>query len=217
LKFLRKYTNVNDTNSLSNKFRRKRFYLFNQLIKKHKSPVKIIDLGGTQEFWENMGLVSDNVDVTIINVDTITVRYPNFRFIQMDVKNLNVFKDKEFDIVFSNSLIEHVGDFSEKKQIANQILRIGESIFIQTPNYYFPLEPHFLVPFFQFFPSTIKVWLLQHFNLGWYNKFEKKEAEKIVKDTNLLGYKDVKLLFPDAVIIKEKYLGFTKSFICVSN
>jgi len=186
-------------------------------MEKYKSPIKIIDLGGTQEFWENMGLVSDNIDVTIINIDTITVRYPNFRFIQMDVRNLNVFSDREFDIVFSNSLIEHIGDFSEKKQIADEILRIGKSIFIQTPNYYFPLEPHFLVPFFQFFPLKIKVFLLRHFNIGWYNKSEKKEAEQIVKDTNLLGYKDVKLLFPGAVIIKEKYLGFTKSFICVSN
>ncbi len=217
MKFLKKYTNVNDTNSLSNKFRRKRFYLFNQLIEKHKSPVKIIDLGGTQEFWENMGLVSNNIDVTILNIDNITVRYPNFKFIQMDVRNLNVFKDKEFDIVFSNSLIEHIGNFVEKKQIAEEILRIGKSFFIQTPNYYFPLEPHFLVPFFQFFPLKIKVFLLRHFNLGWYSKLDKKEAEKIVKETNLLRYKNVKLLFPDAVIIKEKYLGFTKSFICVSN
>ena len=56
--------------------------------------------------------------------------------------------------------------------------RITKNIFVQTPNKYFPLEPHFLFPFFQFLPLGMQVWLLTHFQLGWYPKYQSKEEAK---------------------------------------
>ena len=63
---------------------------------------------------------------------------------------MDFFKDKSFDAVFSNSVIEHVGTFEDQKMMANEVIRVTNFYFIQTPNLYFPIEPHFLVPFFQF-------------------------------------------------------------------
>ena len=215
MKFLRKYTNVNDANSISNKFRRKRIEIFRKLLIKYNSPVKILDLGGTYEFWENMDLISEKYQFTILNTDTVTTKIKNITLIKKDVRDLSEFRDNEYDIVFSNSLIEHVGDFQVQKKIADEIIRIGKSYFIQTPNYYFPLEPHFLFPYFQLLPKKLKIILLSHFNLGWFNKSGKSEAEKIINSIRLLKYKELKILFPLALILKEKFSGFTKSFICI--
>ncbi len=183
-------------------------------MNKYNPPVKILDLGGTQEFWENMGLISDKILVTIINKEQISATYENFIAIRKDASDLSELRDKDFDIVFSNSLIEHLIDYNAQKQMARDIIRIGKSYFIQTPNYYFPFEPHFLFPFFQFFPYKFKIYLLQHFNLGWFEKCDKDEAEKIINNIHLLKIKQLKSLFPDSVIVKEKLLGFTTSFTC---
>ena len=215
MKFLRKYTNVNDVNSLSNKFRRKRIEIFKKLLNKYKSPVKILDLGGTQEFWENMDLISEEFQITIVNTELINTKYENLISIRKDARDLSEFRNKEFDIVFSNSLIEHVGNFTVQKTMAEEISRIGKSYFIQTPNYYFPLEPHFLFPYFQLLPKKLKIYLLCHFNLGWFKKSEKSEAKKIIDSIELLKYKELKELFPSALIIREKFSGITKSFICI--
>jgi len=215
LKFLRKYTNVNDAKSLSNKFRRKRIEIFKNLLNKYNPPVKILDLGGTQEFWENMELISDRIQITIINTESINTKYKNLKSLKKDVRDLSEFRDKDYDIVFSNSLIEHIGDFPEQKKLAEEITRIGKTYFIQTPNYYFPLEPHFLFPYFQLLPKKMKVILLSHFNLGWFKKSQKSEAVKIINSIRLLKYKDLKKLFPGALIKREKFSGFTKSFICI--
>jgi hypothetical protein len=217
LKFLRKYTNVNDADSLSNKFRRKRIEIFRKLLNKYKSPVKILDLGGTQEFWENMDLISEEFQITIVNTELIDIKYKNFISIKKDARDLSEFRNKEFDIVFSNSLIEHVGNFPVQKILAEEISRIGKSYFIQTPNYYFPLEPHFLFPYFQLLPKKLRIYLLCHFNLGWFKKSEKSEAVKIINSITLLKYNELKELFPSALIIREKFSGITKSFICIYN
>ena len=69
--------------------------------------------------------------------------------------------DNEFDIVFSNSVIEHVGDFWKQKLFSSEIQRVGKRYFVQTPSFWFPYEPHTLIPFYQFFPVNIKMLLRQ--------------------------------------------------------
>ena len=131
-----------------------------------------------------------------------------------DARDMSQFGDGQYDIVFSNSLIEHVGNYNEQKKVADEIIRIGKRYFVQTPNYYFPIEPHFLCPFFQYLPSRLKVFLLCHFNLGWYKKIKDcQKATEIADSIRLLKEYELKQLFPDANIYREKVLGLTKSFI----
>jgi hypothetical protein len=54
LKFLTKFADSSPKNSLANKWRRKRFELFKELVKSFQKPVKILDIGGTENFWIQM-------------------------------------------------------------------------------------------------------------------------------------------------------------------
>ncbi len=80
---------------------------------------------------------------------------PNLDSVKGDGRKLE-FDDSEFDIVFSNSVIEHVGSFEDQKKICEEILRVGKKFWVQTPSKSFFFEPHFLFPFFHWFPISIR-------------------------------------------------------------
>ncbi len=201
--------------SLITSLRRKRIVLFRELSSNHQKPLRVIDVGGTVLFWEKMGFVNDErYDITVLNQFATKKQYLNINSIIGDARNMSEFRDGEFDIVFSNSVIEHVGGYEEQCQMAEEVRRIGKRYFIQTPNFYFPFEPHFLFPFFQFFPLWLKVFMLRHFSLGWYNKVpDKQEATRIAASIRLLRKRDLEELFPGGIIYNEKLFGFTISFI----
>jgi len=93
-------------------------------------------------------------------------------------------------------------------------MTVGKKYFIQTPNYYFPFEPHFLFIGFQFLPVKFRASLIRHFNLGWFKKeMDYKKSLEIAKSVRLLKKKEIQILFPDATIYREKFLCFTKSFL----
>lgn len=96
--------------------------------------------------------------------------------------------------------------------MAEEVRRVGKNYYVQTPNYYFPIEPHWLFPFFQFFPFSIKVAMTKNFNLGNYPKAPDREmAIKRVNEVKLLTQGEMKDLFPDGQVYQEKFLGLTKS------
>jgi len=199
-------------NSLATRFRRKRFKLFLEIIVNFNKPVKILDVGGTESFWKMMNLTSPGlVSVTLANTEEIPITLPNFSYIKCDAKDLSVFKDKEFDMVFSNSVIEHVDD---PKKMADEIMRTGRRYFVQTPNYYFPIEPHFIFPFFQFLPLPVRRFLVMNFNMGWFKKCKSiKKVDELINSIKLLKKSDIMRLFPNSKIYKEKFLYIVKSFI----
>lgn len=217
---LRKYLlyNANQTNenSVSSKQRKKRFEYFKEYCSKLKKPLKIIDIGGSDYYWKSLGFNGDeNFNIDIINIeDQMTESFKNISFIKKDVRDLGFIKDKEYDLVFSNSMIEHLRSFEEQKKLAKEIRRVGKNYFIQTPNYYFPVEPHFLLPFFQFLSDDMKTKLVNKFDLGWFKKqTDIVKAKELATSVNLLKEKDLKKLFPDCKIYREKYLLLNKSFI----
>ena len=200
--------------SFAVQFRRKRFAFFQSLLSQLPRPVHILDIGGTENYWKTMGLnAEDQVYITLLNLTSDNVILPHVTSIVGDARNIKA-EDDGFDIVFSNSVIEHVGDYEDQLQMANEVRRVGKRFFVQTPNKYFPLEPHFLFPFFQFLPISIRVWLLQNFNLGWFARTpDKGKAKEIVESIRLLGKREFSALFPNAAIYEEKIFGMTKSFV----
>jgi hypothetical protein len=125
---------------------------------------------------------------------------------------LSFFKDKEFDIVFSNSVIEHLFSTNNQERMAEETRRVGKYYFVQTPNFYFPLEPHWLFPFFQFLPFTVRVFLTRNFSLGHYRKAANEdEAIERVNEVKLLTELKMRKLFPDGKVYREMFLVFVKS------
>lgn len=201
--------------SLNQYFRKRRFAFFENLLKRLRSdkPIRILDIGGTQSFWQRMDFTNqEGVEITLFNLDVEPTVSPNFYSVKGDACDLSRFKDKEFDIVFSNSVIEHLYTYENQKKMAEEVRRVGKYYFIQTPNYFFPVEPHWLFPFFQFLPFTLKVFLTTNLSLGHYKKtLNKQRAIERVKEVRLLREKEMRQLFSGGNIYREKILGLTKS------
>ncbi|HEY9743765.1 MAG TPA: methyltransferase domain-containing protein, partial [Coleofasciculaceae cyanobacterium] len=208
MKILKLVYDNEQSNSWATNIRKKRLALFNSLIESIPSPVNILDVGGTQTFWDTSGFFDENMDllkITLMNVRKVPVSRPNFNSIVGDARNMKNFKDNQFDVIFSNSVIEHVGDYNAQLQMANEIKRVGKRYFVQTPNLYFPIEPHFVFPFFQFLPVEVRVWLISHFDLGFYEKItDQKTAIEAVTSITLLNKKKFISLFPEANLFEEK-------------
>ncbi len=203
--------------SLANRLRRRRFALFTQLLGGLPRPVRIVDVGGTENYWEQMGFAGEEgVSIVLVNLRESKVKHGNMQSIAGDARILNGVGDNSFHIAFSNSVIEHVGNFADQQRMVNAMRRVAPRIYLQTPNRYFPIEPHFLFPFFQFFPLRARVWLLMRFKLGWYpRQGNLKDAVKVAKSVRLLTYNELRILFPMARIYRERFLGITKSFVVV--
>ena len=128
------------------------------------------------------------------------------------------FKDKSFHLAHSNSVIEHVGEKINRMKFSNEIKRVSDIYYVQTPNYWFPMEPHFMTPFFQFLPESVRITLVQNFALGWFGRAKDfNSAKAIVDSCNLLTKQDLETLFPEAKLYKEKIGFLVKSFVVIQN
>jgi hypothetical protein len=207
--------NHRNPNSLAARLRRKRFEEFKQLTDSVPRPMNILDVGGSQGVWETIGFVGrSDVQITLINIDPMQTSGSNIRNVVGDARTMPQFRDHEFDLVFSNSVIEHVGGPDDMKRLADEIRRVGRRYFIQTPNRYFPIEPHFLFPMFQFLPVSVQTALVQNFKLGWYPRMpERADAEREVRSIRLLTHKELRGLFPDGVVVSERLFGVPKCLL----
>ena len=211
---LKKIADNQDERSLAVQFRRRRFAFFHSLLSRLRRPVSILDVGGAESYWRTMGMDGDDqVFITLLNLTKESVILPNVTSTVGDAREIK-YETNSFDVVFSNSVIEHVGGHADQMRMANEVRRVGKRYFVQTPNRYFPLEPHFLFPFFQFLPVMVRVRLLQSFNLGWFPRTpEAAKAREIVESIRLLGRHEFLGLFPGSGLFEEKVLGMTKSFV----
>jgi hypothetical protein len=211
---LKRLADNRDVSSLAVHFRRKRFALFQLLLTQMEPPVHILDLGGTEDYWRMIEWdMDDQVHITLLNLTQADTALPHVTSIVGDARDIHA-DDHSYDIVFSNSVIEHVGAYEDQRRMAEEARRVGKCYFIQTPNKYFPLEPHFLFPFFQFLPFRLRVWLLQNFKLGWFDKTpDLQKARGIVASIRLLSKREFLSLFPHANLYEEKVFGATKSFV----
>jgi hypothetical protein len=198
--------------------RRRRFELFLSLLRTLTGHVEILDIGGTQQFWDLM-LGDDALDigVTLLNIEHQPVSSQRFISAVGDARSMPQFGNGSFDVVFSNSVIEHVGDYANQRRMAEEIRRVGRRYFVQTPNKRFPLEPHFLVPWFQYLPVQARARLINKFDVGWYRRIpDIAAARDEVESIQLLTRRRFRSLFPEATIRDEKFAGLTKSFVATA-
>ncbi len=215
------FADNSDTGSFASQFRRRRMQRFVELIHRIPEPVSILDVGGTFGFWRNhFDLLDRRCDFTILNLfPHPPADHPeNFRLVMGDACHMPEFENESFDACFSNSVIEHVGRRDKQRLMAAEIRRIARCHFVQTPNRNFPIEPHFLFPFWQFLPTTVRVAILTRFDVGWMERqpdpiLARSEIEQI----QLLTRSEMQEFFPGAEIVPEQFMGMTKSWTAISS
>jgi len=200
--------------SLASSFRNRRINLLKEWIAPLEKPVRILDIGGTEKFWQDAGLQEGDVEITLLNLEASPSQQKHIKSISGDARDLSRFADKSFDLAFSNSVIEHLFSFENQQKMANEATRVAKFYFIQTPNYWFPIEPHWVFPFFQFLPKFLRIILTRYFNLGHLKHsatWEKARAQ--VDEIRLLDKNEMRSLFPKGLIWEEKISFLTKSIV----
>ena len=176
--------------------------------------LSILDVGGTHDYWRKININLDaDVRVVLLNIFEQDVE-PPFECVVGDARDLSRYRDKEFDVVFSNSVIGHVGSFADQQRMAKEIQRVGKHFFLQTPNHGFPIDWRTLVPFFHFLPSEAQTWCFEHFAVGSYRRADNRaEALEWASRVRNIRMSELPILFPDAQVVPERFCGFTKSFM----
>lgn len=181
----------------------------------------ILDLGGTARYWRVLPvefLRSRNVRITLLNLQAETVDGdPDlFESVAGDACNLSCFASGSFDLVHSNSVIEHVGSWQAMQAMADEMRRVGRAYYLQTPYFWFPIEPHYFGFMLHWLPLSWRVKLAMRMRLGhWPRARSVGEAVIAQQAAQLLDATMLRALFPDAIVHRERWLGLTKSLVAM--
>jgi len=94
--------------------------------------------------------------------------------------------------------------------------RVGRTYYVQTPNRWFPIEPHLLTPCVHFLPKSWQRRLLRNFTLwGLVTRPTPEDCEAFLNEVHLLDEKQLQRLFPSARVIKERFFLLPKSLIAL--
>lgn len=212
---MRGVADVSDAGSLSNKMRSRRFAIFERLMEPLPKPVRILDVGGTTEFWEQRGWAGrDSVSIVLVNLSAAEQRHANIEPRAGDATSMPEYADGSFDVVFSNSVIEHLFTLENQRKMASEVARIGKAYWVQTPNFWFPIEPHFHMPGWQWMPQWARVALLRRRRCGWRGpEPDSEKAWALVREVRLMRRHELAEAFPGADVWGEKFKGLVKSWV----
>jgi hypothetical protein len=207
--------------SFSNSRRTRRFEAFaaivDTLLAQQSRPVRILDIGGTNSFWEQRGWEQrDDVAIVLVNLEAEERKHANIDPRAGDATDLSEFADGSFDVVFSNSVIEHLQTRDNQAAMAAEVRRLAPVYWIQTPNFWFPVEPHFLTPAWHWLPVRARVAMLRRRRWGWRGPCpDPAAAQAAVREIRLMRGRELTRMFPEAKLTPEKIGPFVKSFVAV--
>jgi ubiquinone/menaquinone biosynthesis C-methylase UbiE len=182
-------------------------------------PISVLDVGGSFIFWQTIPN-REKCQITLLNFaeayrekDGVTAEERS-RY-QAEIGNacdLTRWRDAHFDLVTCNSVLEHVGVWSDMRNAARELRRVGVRGWIQVPAFGFPLEQHFLLPFVHWFGEPIMAWLVWNLrrdlrSWGW------ESVRDNVTHTKPLARWELRRLFPDTHIWTEWFIIFPKSHV----
>jgi hypothetical protein len=113
-------------------------------------------------------------------------------------------------------VIEHVGGHAKRKQMADVVRQLGDRHWIQTPYRYFPIEPHWVFPGFQFLPTNLGARVAEVWPFAWSVPADRRAAVENVVEIELLNRTQLEYYFPESTILAERVAGLTKSLIAVT-
>jgi hypothetical protein len=193
-------------------FRRRRMRTFGQTFRL-KAASRVLDVGGYPYYWR---WLDEPPRVTIVNLEAPVEGRQNCDWVIADARQLP-FRDDVFSVVFANSVIEHIRGEPNRRQFAAEVERVGQRYYVQTPNRWFPVEPHLMTPFIHYLPRGLQRRLVRNFTVwGLVTRSTPEEGAGFLALTELLAKQDLRKLFPNADIWAERFLGLAKSWIAVS-
>ena len=222
MKLIESLQRPDDPNSLANRFRRNRARRIRRLIETisaEKGHCRIVDLGGMPEYWglfDHDFLVAAKVTVTLVNTFPLAVEDDLFATVEADACALDRMPDRSFDLVHSNSVVEHVGDWARMEAFARETRRLAPRYYVQTPYFWFPIEPHFSSLFFHWRSEQWRARALMRQARGFAERAsDMGAAMRDIQSARLLDKTQFGFLFPDAQHFDEQAAGLTKSLIAV--
>lgn len=215
-----------DSRSLSARFRARRNVFLRAFIaglpRKTSGPLRILDIGGRPDYWDKVGrgfLEEQDLRITCINLEESELSGDASDRLTLAVGDACAldYPDNAFDLVHSNSVIEHVGGFSDMEAFARETRRLAPAYYVQTPYYWFPIDPHFYrVPMMHWMPVPVQAALLSRFKIG-HSAPSRDLAVTMarIESREILDAKRFRYLFPDAEHSFERVLGWPKSMIAI--
>jgi SAM-dependent methyltransferase len=200
--------------AVSAHFRRRRMMRFARTMG-IAPETRVLDVGGTPDAWR---LLPAPPRVTLLNTPRAREALGSASsWVAGDGRALP-FRDGAFDVVFSNSVIEHVGDAESQARFARETMRVGRRFWVQTPNRWFPLEQHVLLPLVHWLPRSwqrVLVPRLSPAHVALRLSPDRREyyLRHYVEDVHLLDAAGLCALFPGARLVRERFCGCTKSLI----
>jgi hypothetical protein len=207
---------VESPRSIGARTRAQRWQLFGRLFP-DIAEMHVLDLGGTTEWWHRAPVRP--ASVTILNLNEPGETSENW--LQPVMGDACAARQAltaagqaiRYDMVFSNSLIEHVGGHAARSALADEVRALAPRHWVQTPYRYFPVEPHWLFPGLQFVPMAARAPLAARWPLAHSRPADKASAMSEVQWTELIGIAELRAYFPESEIRRERFAGLTKSIV----
>lgn len=208
---LRKYL-VGEPSSAGGRFRARRWQWFAETFPAI-GEMKVVDLGGRPQSWLHASVRPEHVH--LVNVEEPATDLPGWITAEQgDACELpGSVLSGSYDLVFSNSVIEHVGGHHRREQFAENVRRLADRYWVQAPYRYFPLEPHWMFPWFQHLPVTTRTRIARHWKLNTLPPADPRAAVGKILSTELPSRTEMRYYFPDATLRTERALGLPKSLI----
>ncbi|WP_206313824.1 class I SAM-dependent methyltransferase [Streptomyces coryli] len=176
--------------------------------------MRVLDLGGTPASWRAAPVRP--AQVTVVNIDPGVAGdpEPDVQFLAADACQLPaLLPGVEFDLVYSNSLLEHLGGHANRARLAEVVAASASHHWIQTPYRYFPVEPHWLFPGMQWLPFQVRVQISQRWPYGHIRPGGRAKAIRDVAEVELLSATEMRAYFPESDLWFERFAGLPKSLV----
>lgn len=194
---------------------RNQFFNILKIKTQYSKKKTIIDIGTTPSLDDEQNImlskIKNNKNITCLsNLDCkiLLKKYPNIKRIIIGDGRNNKLPNNSFDIVHSNATIEHVGSYNNQLLFIKECTRIAKKyVFIQTPNRFYPLDPHTILPLIHWLPKNIHRKILKFIRLDFYS---------LEKNLNLLSISDLRNLCNKLRLINYEIIEY-RLFFMVSN
>lgn len=179
--------------------------------------MRVIDLGGTVESWRRAPVQPRGV-VVVNLLEPGETDTPSLVPVLGDACRARAVLDDNgidpaFDLVFSNSLLEHVGGHANRSALASEVRALAPRHWVQTPYRFFPVEPHWVFPMMQFLPVAARARVATRWPLAHSRPESDAEALAEVQWTELIGVTELRGYFPESQVVKERMGGLVKSIV----